>query len=558
MKSPKNKHLIILHIFFTAVIFFAVFSIFVQSSFFNDDNTKVPIDNVTPFYDGWNTVSNGKTSTVKSGDTIASEHGKFTLTNKLPKNIEKNTYLFFISSGDPVEVAIDGKTVYSYAANNSSANKFCGNIICFIDLYNRGENISVTFSSHFKHNTVPKFTIGSQGAIIKWILTKNISVIVYVIIMTLICILVFLLFFVQHFFHKLKNNNYILFFGIFILTSTIWVLTDSPLLQLMVSNSIVPALISFYSFMLMPIFFLLFIKNICSLNNKGFIVFCYLYIVNFIILNTLHLLNIADLRQTLMSTHLLIIFSYAYTLKTIIAERNKNKTSILTNILFSISAFGIFTLIALIRFYLVKQSTNNSLLFQISIAVFIILLICIAIKQSVVLLEENARSQMYKKLAFIDSMTGLGNRAAFEQFIAQCESDLSPDDTVSVISIDLNNLKEINDTFGHAAGDELINATAGCMLQTFNTSKKCFRIGGDEFIVIFSYTCSVFDEAKRLNHAIEQYNLHAAHPISVSYGCACAKLSETNGIHDICKEADSKMYYNKMQFHKTRGDNKYN
>ena len=59
------------------------------------------------------------------------------------------------------------------------------------------------------------------------------------------------------------------------------------------------------------------------------------------------------------------------------------------------------------------------------------------------------------------------------------------------ISIDLNGLKRVNDTYGHVAGDELIRAAADCMKNSFNEYGKIYRIGGDEFAVIITEETSL-------------------------------------------------------------------
>ena len=81
-------------------------------------------------------------------------------------------------------------------------------------------------------------------------------------------------------------------------------------------------------------------------------------------------------------------------------------------------------------------------------------------------------------MAYIDTMTGLGNRTAF---LEENKSNAIFPGMISYIMMDANNLKTINDTLGHNKGDELIITIAKCMRKAVGHNGQCYRIGGDEF-----------------------------------------------------------------------------
>lgn len=90
-----------------------------------------------------------------------------------------------------------------------------------------------------------------------------------------------------------------------------------------------------------------------------------------------------------------------------------------------------------------------------------------------------------EKLLYIsntDELTRCFNRHAYEERI----NNLDLREEWIYISMDLNNLKHINDSLGHAAGDELICAAADCMRESFGKYGNVYRIGGDEFVVIIT------------------------------------------------------------------------
>lgn len=94
--------------------------------------------------------------------------------------------------------------------------------------------------------------------------------------------------------------------------------------------------------------------------------------------------------------------------------------------------------------------------------------------------ESEARTM---HLAFHDSLTGLANRVRVEQRLTQCEAQHGSQH-FAIHVIDLDRFKELNDTFGHAAGDELLRAVAGRLKTLCREGDLCARLGGDEFAIL--------------------------------------------------------------------------
>lgn len=94
-----------------------------------------------------------------------------------------------------------------------------------------------------------------------------------------------------------------------------------------------------------------------------------------------------------------------------------------------------------------------------------------------IVLEHHERREKERHLAFTDITTGLGNRAAFSNV-----SYMVTDAPLTLLLIDIDNLKVVNDTFGHAAGDDLIKTVAH-RLAALNPKLEVYRLGGDEFAV---------------------------------------------------------------------------
>ncbi len=96
--------------------------------------------------------------------------------------------------------------------------------------------------------------------------------------------------------------------------------------------------------------------------------------------------------------------------------------------------------------------------------------------------NEVKESEINKKLANTDALTGLQNRLSYNKFV-DCFNNSEKIKYAYMISMDLNNLKLINDKYGHLKGDQLISNFAGLLSKEIQKNKNisCFRLGGDEF-----------------------------------------------------------------------------
>lgn len=157
-------------------------------------------------------------------------------------------------------------------------------------------------------------------------------------------------------------------------------------------------------------------------------------------------------------------------------------------------------------------------------------------------LERHERLLEHRRLAFTDVLTGLPNRAKFNEVLKGAVASKA----WSLLLIDLDNLKSINDTFGHAAGDDLISAVARHLAETVKPL-RAYRLGGDEFAVILDVAeeGAVKDAANRIIAAISQptsCNGHTAFP-TVTIGIALSDPEYT--VEDIRHNADIALYHAK-------------
>jgi len=161
-----------------------------------------------------------------------------------------------------------------------------------------------------------------------------------------------------------------------------------------------------------------------------------------------------------------------------------------------------------------------------------------------------------EKSSFMDSLTGCYNRNAWEDF--QKHFDIGRGNKTTIIMIDLNGLKKINDQEGHLAGDKYIKNTVSYLQEVFSRAgDQVYRIGGDELAV----TCDFIvpekrDEFNSYLFSHFNYDLLEKKGLDFAFGVAHTDAKQDVSIKDTIKRADTAMYQNKKEI-KTAHPDKY-
>ncbi len=160
--------------------------------------------------------------------------------------------------------------------------------------------------------------------------------------------------------------------------------------------------------------------------------------------------------------------------------------------------------------------------------------------------------------AYRDSLTGVGSKAAYTRKVAELNS--IPDNSLTglaVAMIDMNNLKQINDDFGHKAGDLYIKGCCRLICEAFKHS-PVFRIGGDEFVAVlqgqdYENRSEIAEKLRgRFAEAFAQQDLDPWLRYSAAVGVA-EYTDEDNSFEQVFKRADQMMYEEKKQFKQKYG-----
>lgn len=160
------------------------------------------------------------------------------------------------------------------------------------------------------------------------------------------------------------------------------------------------------------------------------------------------------------------------------------------------------------------------------------------------LLEFKAYLDVCEEAAFTDHLTGLANRRRFErQLDREVSRTLRYAHPFSLVMLDIDNFKNVNDTFGHHAGDEVIRGLGRVLQEGTRGIDLAARIGGEEFAILLVETgqSGAQEVAERLRVAIREMIVHGVGQVSASFGVAeCPIGGQTSS--EMLNSADVALY----------------
>ena len=157
-------------------------------------------------------------------------------------------------------------------------------------------------------------------------------------------------------------------------------------------------------------------------------------------------------------------------------------------------------------------------------------------------------SDQWEKLAKEDTLTNLPNRRALEQWLQAALSRATPAQPVTLLLIDVDYFKQVNDRFGHAVGDRTLHTLADLLRQNCRYADFPARYGGEEFMLALPQTDLAIgtEVAQRLNHSVSAFHwagVQAGMAATVSIGVASTtELREPYAAEALIAAADVRLY----------------
>ncbi len=178
---------------------------------------------------------------------------------------------------------------------------------------------------------------------------------------------------------------------------------------------------------------------------------------------------------------------------------------------------------------------------------------------------ENTKTRMRQQIIITsletkyihDPLTGILNRRGFYQKMQPIyDNCIAEQKKIMVVSVDMNRLKYINDTFGHSDGDLAISTLAKALVSAINTNEACARFGGDEFVVagIIENTNREDEFKQAFQQYVDTFNKTSGKPyeLSASIGIVTGIPTPDISLDEFIKYSDEEMYKEKVKHHLNR------
>jgi polar amino acid transport system substrate-binding protein len=191
------------------------------------------------------------------------------------------------------------------------------------------------------------------------------------------------------------------------------------------------------------------------------------------------------------------------------------------------------------------QQHNTVLFWQLLVGVSLVLLVLVYRYRQVHHHNRNLRNlnNQLEQISRYDHLTGLANRYALhERFNEEIETSSQTKQIFSLILLDVDFFKTINDDYGHDVGDEVIKQFASLLMSMVRENDMVGRWGGEEFLILCSQTTKngAFQLADQLRRQVQSYNFPVNQQITASFGLSEYRHGETIG--DTIKRADDALY----------------
>lgn len=488
---------------------------------------------------------------TKRGDLVVLER-------QLPEKMVEGTVMRFYVTHAAIEVFVDGERIYEYGQDLYDENRMLGYGFHFIDIPygSAGKNLQISLlvseKNAFGNLDVPVIDNGAH-LMRNFLIERReaVAVILFLIVFGGIFILATIFFsFEGSDFYRLLNLAF------FALSIGIWNLCNNDIIMLFTYNIRAKGIIEFSAIYGAPTFLFSYfheeaVKSGGKLQRYAYYVILglqILFVATASILQATHLVHFPDmLKYNQMIMVLMAIYFVAMFAKNAWKRQANNNVLML-----GMAIMVVIAAIDLVRYnmqlyYGGFEGGHFKSYTYLGTFVFVLSLMVDFMRRTSDALYSTAERETLEKMAYTDSLTGLLNRRRCEEIYDEIDKNKSD---YAVVALDLNNLKKVNDSLGHDAGDLYIREFGTVLTKAFAGCGEVIRSGGDEFLVVVREPAKVDIQAKidAMNQLISDLNqCHANWNMSTAYGVCYSHEDTVSTIREADKVADARMYEKKHE-----------
>lgn len=387
----------------------------------------------------------------------------------------------------------------------------------------------------------------TPGAVQHALLTENAGYLFFCIICLLLT-LVFLLCTVVLARWKSPSWRALAALALFVFLSGAWILLDSKITTLWGGNYALSYFLSYAAFYLLPAPCLLYVRLMLEDCRRPLNALIAAVLANAGVCLALHMAGAVKIRSTAVVVHALILLSIPVITRAFWCSVVRRREAQLRFTFAGMMAVYAFGAISIGLFYTgALHNANNTALYIVGLSLLLAGMTADALASFGRFWRQMESAERYRRLAVEDGMTALGNRNAFQIYRASLLEH--PPEHLAFVAFDVDNLKKINDGLGHHVGDQALYTAALCIRTVFAPVGRCYRFGGDEFVVVITGGAAERIPALLTRFAREvEARWHALpEDTGVSYGWACGSCPPERPLTEekfarLLEEADQSLY----------------
>ena len=468
------------------VVLFAVLTI----CFFRNESDINGEPEYVPYNEDWSCNTEGKQVTYAQLPKKVENTNQVVLKRLLTEEVIREKQIGFYTAHQLVEVSVDGEKLYSKEVPKDIESKTTGKCWNFVKIKKsyEGKQLTIKINNCYRVSNlkVPYFYYGSKSAIVIKVIKDNlVSMIISVMMLVVGTIMVMVWYILGN---KIYLHRGMLWLGLFTISLALWSGMETHILQIMYGREVLFGGIACLGLKLMVCPAVRLIQVLChEEHNKIMNLLCIAGIADFMVSFVLQLFAVVDLGESLWVTHLLLGGAVAAVVMVIIKQWRRKKRRLFENkSVVWINAIGIgilgICIVADVVNYNYRFANDMAMFTRMGWLVYIAILGLQLFAQSAKLVQEGKKIKIIKEEAEQDGLTHVKNRKSFEDFISLIPTTEYA--RYSMVMFDLNDLKTMNDQFGHGMGDCYLIISSEIIRDIYGEYGEIYRIGGDEFCLI--------------------------------------------------------------------------
>ncbi len=498
---------------------------------------------VTPLNEGW--VTDRGNSVTLPINLDLSAHTQHSISKVLPQRFNQTQVMLIRGSLQSVSVALNEDVLYEVSFRENQTLYASAWHLVELPANSAGQTLTITFESPYEamSGRLNPIVYGPSASIHGYLIGLHAHRLVVGFFILFLSVFIVVLSFVTP---LLRERGYV-YIGVFLAAMSFWILGESRMLQYVTGSPLVIGSISYLALLFIPIPMALYINH--HVMRKPLFIFYLLlgvYVANALFILTLQVLDIADFFETVLMTQAFIFIGMITAFAAIFYERIILKVESSNDFLHALALIFIFSLLEF-SVFLLGDFTITSRFLLLGIIILAIFVSINLIEYLVDRIKSGYQRDLYQKLAYTDMLTNTRTRLAFQEDLAShLESETNT--ALRLVYFDFNDLKKINDTYGHHTGDQALIEGVECMNATFGVHGTLYRLGGDEFACIIRETIPEYEPLlEQFHQQLKNHNRGSAYKIAVAVGYTDYIPGQDQTPEHLMKRADGLMYENKKQ-----------